>query len=320
MACKVALDCCSGCGNKARNRSEYCDESNCKYGGLKHNMSKVAADGHMLHADNPDPSFFDISNVYRPADRIAYVLGHAKAASGKVLGGAELAEMWGLYSPLDALLGSMEPAVAATIKLAHVLADIEVRIARQPESIRDDVSRALVRQAPMEGVEIFAKLASFRDQALAALTERKTPLPVREFLLLHAQDASKAEKVAQLLPGIYSRLVASETLETDVRANRFRLSNESSAEARRWSEKQAQDHSLQDQKVRERVLLSALRQEEVPRLRPLEKQASADATTEALAKRYAFYKLAFLERCLAFDHPRTVSLEEMAVRQNYLTA
>lgn len=75
MACLVDYDVCSGCSNRARNRSEYCDEMTCKYGGLKNNMSKIAEDGHMLYADNPSPRFFDISHVWRPADRIAHVLG-----------------------------------------------------------------------------------------------------------------------------------------------------------------------------------------------------------------------------------------------------
>src|SRR5688500_9595764 len=53
MACKVAYDVCSGCGNKAKNRSEYCTEDNCKYGGCRDNLTNVASDGHILHVDNP---------------------------------------------------------------------------------------------------------------------------------------------------------------------------------------------------------------------------------------------------------------------------
>jgi hypothetical protein len=79
MACKVAYDQCSFCGNKARSRSEYCsgvkEGGMCKAGGLKSNIGTVLEDGHILHADNPHPDFFDISYVHRPADRIAYVLG-----------------------------------------------------------------------------------------------------------------------------------------------------------------------------------------------------------------------------------------------------
>ena len=99
MACRVAHDVCSGCGNKAKNRDEYCTEDMCKYGGCRSNLTKVAEDGHVLHVDNPNPTWFDISDVYRPADRIAWVVGHYKAASSNaVIGGAELAELAGIQS------------------------------------------------------------------------------------------------------------------------------------------------------------------------------------------------------------------------------
>ncbi len=72
MACRVSYDVCSGCGNRARTREDYCDEDRCPYGGCKKHMAKVAYDGHLLHVDNPDPVFVDISTVIRPADRTAY--------------------------------------------------------------------------------------------------------------------------------------------------------------------------------------------------------------------------------------------------------
>lgn len=82
MACKVAYDKCSGCGNEASNRSEYCGPEECvKYGGLKYNIGKTFEDGHTLRAFNPEPKFFDISLVSIPADRIAYTLGVIKTGS-----------------------------------------------------------------------------------------------------------------------------------------------------------------------------------------------------------------------------------------------
>ena len=75
MSCKVAHDECSWCGNKAKTRRDYCSENNCEAGGLKNNIGAVLKCGHVLHADNPEPIFFDISHVVRPADRTAYVTG-----------------------------------------------------------------------------------------------------------------------------------------------------------------------------------------------------------------------------------------------------
>lgn len=82
MACVVSYDICSGCGNRAKNRTEYCDKFKCvKYGGCQENLGKTFNDGHTLHVKNPDPIFFDISYVSVPADRIAYSIGILKNAN-----------------------------------------------------------------------------------------------------------------------------------------------------------------------------------------------------------------------------------------------
>ena len=106
MACRVPFDVCSYCGNKAHTRDEYCTDEekggHCKAGGLKHNLGKlvkVAGELHHLHADNTKPFFFDISHVFVPADRIAYASGFCKKASTELIGGAELAELYGLSLP-----------------------------------------------------------------------------------------------------------------------------------------------------------------------------------------------------------------------------
>ena len=75
MACRVANDVCSFCKHAARNRDEYCTSEKCAAGGCRTNLTrlvKVGGDLHHLHVDNPNPTWFDISRVFRPADRIAY--------------------------------------------------------------------------------------------------------------------------------------------------------------------------------------------------------------------------------------------------------
>lgn len=106
MAARVPFDICSYCGNKAHTRDEYCTDvkegGHCKAGGLKHNLGKTASvDGklHQLYADNTQPYFFDISHVFVPADRIAYASGFCKKANTELIGGAELAELYGVSSP-----------------------------------------------------------------------------------------------------------------------------------------------------------------------------------------------------------------------------
>jgi len=75
MGCRVKFDVCSICGNKAKTRRDYC---NC----AKYNMKKILPDGRQVCVFNPNPQFFDISVVNKPADPIALTLD--KVASGQV--------------------------------------------------------------------------------------------------------------------------------------------------------------------------------------------------------------------------------------------
>lgn len=128
MAARVPFDLCSYCGNKAHTREEYCTDvkegGHCKAGGLKHNLGKlvkVGEDLHHLHADNTKPYFFDISHVFVPADRIAYASGFCKRASTDLIGGAELAELYGLSLPEK--MASAYPNQANYAPLLRVLFD-----------------------------------------------------------------------------------------------------------------------------------------------------------------------------------------------------
>ena len=67
MGCRIKYDVCSICGNKAPTRAEYCKH-------LKYEMGEVYPDGRIVCADNPKPNFFDISIVFRPADKTGYMM------------------------------------------------------------------------------------------------------------------------------------------------------------------------------------------------------------------------------------------------------
>jgi hypothetical protein len=323
MACRVPFDVCSGCHNQARHRGEYCTAQTCKYGGLMHNITKVAADGHVLHADNPDPTYFDISKVYRPADRIAFVLGHAKAASGYVKSGSALAEEAGVGFPFEVLTHGMAPVVATQIKLAYELAEIEERIHKDPVSFVGNTNRAFdpSLQPPVEGAAQFAKLAELRAQAWNALAGQKVMLPVRDFLCVslgeeHDKVASLAERVARHLPGVYGRLIADENLESVIAANPYQADRGvASSNTQRWAEKAAKAYSVSESHVTRRVMQSALRDLPTPSLKSIEKQAS-DGRAEELARQYALYKLAMLSYWRGC--PTLSRMQDLAIRQHYI--
>jgi hypothetical protein len=85
MGCKIKYDVCSICGNKAPTRAEYCSH-------LRNELNKIYPDGRIVCADNPNPKFFDISVVWRPADKTGYMLKKVASSSTKGPSSAWLAE------------------------------------------------------------------------------------------------------------------------------------------------------------------------------------------------------------------------------------
>ena len=67
MGCKIPKDYCSLCGNAAAKKSEYCDH-------IRYELKKILADGRQAFMLNLQPTFFDISFVFRRADKIALTL------------------------------------------------------------------------------------------------------------------------------------------------------------------------------------------------------------------------------------------------------
>ena len=112
MGCNVAYDVCSIWGNKAPSRAAYCDH-------LRYNMKKILDDGRQVFAWNPNPEFFDISVVRRPADPTAFALDKIAsegAGSGDaVVSSAELGEQ----------AEDIQQKLAAIDKLSDILKSVD---------------------------------------------------------------------------------------------------------------------------------------------------------------------------------------------------
>jgi len=93
MGCRVPYDQCSICGNRAKNRSQYCDH-------LKYQMNKILPDGRRVMAYNLRPKFFDISFVMVGAEKASHVLmkvasdGSTSARSSAELGERYYEKKW----------------------------------------------------------------------------------------------------------------------------------------------------------------------------------------------------------------------------------
>lgn len=91
MGCRVPYDQCSICGNRAKNRSQYCND-------LKWRMNKILPDGRKVMAINHRPKFFDISFVLIGAEKASKVLMKVASQNRGVVSSAELGEKH--YGPM----------------------------------------------------------------------------------------------------------------------------------------------------------------------------------------------------------------------------
>jgi len=324
MACRVPHDVCSFCQHPARTREEYCTQEKCAAGGCKDNLTrliKIGNDLHHLHVDNPNPTWFDISRVFRPADRIAYgtkadYLTKAAADSGVF----ELQDYIKIAStstaPLDVILyqngshGVWSEKQASQIKLGYGLAAIEKFL-----QISDaNIYRAVT--TPKFPVEKLAAFGSEQcDTQLAALADRKVILNFGDYArLVGREDLLKS--ASALLPKIYTRMTIDESLPLLVENGKCLFIDKVASEnSKMLAASLASDYSFAKEAVEHRSFLSHIREQPVPRVFTSEKFASCSADAENLAREYAMYKLASLWRLAAVDpdFPLTVKL---SIRQN----
>lgn len=306
MACTVPFDRCSGCGNEAPTREQYCTARTCKYGGLQENITKVAQDGHVLYADNPDPRFFDISNVHRPADRTAYALGRLhKAASGVVRCGAQLAEDFGLTAPMPTGLSAYGQ------RQWQVLCDLAEQEKSAHHSCTWDHAHAYCGE--------FSRPADLEypgrvNQIMAALAQEKVALPVREFLQLFSDNVTDdiVGSVQSQLPGIYGRLSKQADCEELLSTNPYDPSRSTEA-LTRWARELADDYAVTKSAASKRAMQAVVQQRQ-----PQVKLAAVLPNTKPLAEHYALYKLALLTTLSQRD-PDFSFTTAFSLRQNHVT-
>jgi hypothetical protein len=322
MACKIPFDKCSSCGNTAKTRAEYCDSvengGHCKAGGLKHNIGRVMADGHVLHADNPNPSFFDISHVFRPADRIAYVSGQLQkvASSGTCLSGVELAEQLGITAPIGFDVGGI-PSKRMQLQLEAL-----TQLSQAEKSAAESGSWAQTALASHSAVQQALDVNSCpsvkMSEVLRGLADAGVILPVRDFLALTVKsaDARLISAVIYALPNVFSKVANDVDVVSLLENNVYYPADAAPTSVRVWAEKVAHTHSVLPNNVEKRAYLAVLRDVRADEF-PCNKQASGKAET-ALAQHYALYKIAaFATICEKYGNNWLTA--NHCVLQNYVT-
>ena len=322
--CRVPNDICSFCKHAAKTRDEYCTSEKCAAGGCRNNLTrlvKVGGDLHHLHVDNPDPTWFDISRVFRPADRIAYGAKadyFTKAASDagifELQDYIKLAEQ--ATAPVDVILyqsgnhGFWSEKLASQIKLGYALATLEGDL-----NLPSNIYSGINTQFPVEKLAAYGTSAC--DLQLAALADRRIFLDISAYAKL-TNNYQHVKSAQAILPGIYSRMTADETLP-------FRLENKPESFIDKVARQQdylfaaslAKDFSFSKESVLDRSLLGCYGNSVAPKICTYEKLANCTTEGESLARDYAMYKLAALWRAADSDvnFPLTV---RFALCQNQL--
>jgi hypothetical protein len=79
MGCRIKYDVCTICGNRAPTRAQYCEHVNGK--NPMYGMNTILPDGRQCAVLNPSPLLFDISWVWRPADRVGFMMKKVASAA-----------------------------------------------------------------------------------------------------------------------------------------------------------------------------------------------------------------------------------------------
>jgi hypothetical protein len=299
MACKVAYDICSYCGNRARTRREYCDH-------LLKDMTDMTKSGHAIFAINDEPNFFDISKVARPADRIAWSLRKVASYELAPIGGAALAEEFGLTDSLAVLVKSGLAAGRRKLAAADKLAAIEKQVEGVARGEDHSHLKSLIGGMPegdLQDGEMKKLKGSKLPAALGGLADAKICLSVRDFMRLVMGSSMDEDSIEGLLPSVKSRLSgifsrAKDSGELDELASDGAYDPETTAIPRQIKEMLGSamgDHSMAEGPVLRRIRITIIRGGPKHKLETdSEKSAAVSPAAEQIAREYAKYQLAFV--------------------------
>jgi hypothetical protein len=298
MACKVANDMCTECGNRARTRKEYCDH-------LTNHMSEITKEGNIIGAINDAPAFFDISKVFRPADRIAWSLQKVASLLDTTVGGAELAEMFEISEPTwspRVVDGGYSRKLAA----AHKLAEIEKQVDAMAQGKENGHLKRMMAGCPTARVsseDVGTLKQGNLNGVLCKLADTKILLDADSFfrLVMGQKYGSMSDSVPMVeaaLPGLYNQLAKSGELSECAEDHTYDPSDTAvPRHVRDLIGKLESDHSLAYEPTVKRATVATLRGTRPLTLaRPVEqKQAAVSKQASSLAREYVKYVLSFVK-------------------------
>ena len=206
MASKQAYDECSWCHHKAKTDKDRCMHIPAKLG----EINKV---GEMCGMLNPDPKWFEISYVRRPADRIGMSLGKC-AADGAVrpMLPSDFLNLYGdIYVPDDLTISKK---AADKRELLHKLAEMEKHVeaagrSSTADSLFNKRHRSKLKDAPLMADNDIDELRKHEpSKVFRSMADKGVMFNLAEFikyLFGNRFDSSKVDGVKSQLPGGFQR-------------------------------------------------------------------------------------------------------------------
>ena len=195
MAAKLPFDICSICGHKRKTpkKADTCEHINKQ-------LTKILKNGEQVYCINTEPKFFDISKVWKPADRTAYVLRKvASAASAPKK----------MYNINPYLTKTALSKMALIKKLSELEKRIEGEISGKVEDGKIKALKSGVANVdlPDDLLKILKKLPN--SNTFSSLADKGIVLRPKEFIRIVLNDKPKPEvedSTLALIKGIFGRM------------------------------------------------------------------------------------------------------------------
>jgi len=150
MGAKVAYDVCTICGHQAKTRANYCEHVH-KLASAPYGMRQVLPDGRVCGVMNPNPNFFDLSDVVIGAAPESETLLKVASYSG-VISGAELADLAGLEKLSRNVEATIVKRVPGVIEGSPIFRRGMGQLSRRETRIPNEVIDSIRDESGFEGV------------------------------------------------------------------------------------------------------------------------------------------------------------------------
>jgi hypothetical protein len=199
MAAKLPFDICSICGHK---RTTPRPKDTCSH--IKDDLTKIKDDGKQVYCINTEPKFFDISKVWKPADRTAYVLRKVASLNKK----ASVSPPKRIFQPYRKLTKTALSKIALIKKLSELEKRIEGELAGKVEDGKIKALKKGVAKAnlPEDILKLMKNTSNSKN--FSTLADKGILLRPKEFIRIVLKEPKPRveDSALSLIKGIFSRM------------------------------------------------------------------------------------------------------------------